>query len=728
MKYQPAQHKSTTSSSSSSSSTGSSRSHNNKHKKIQQTKSITKRHKYKGLNERVDEIKINTNRLIQRVYSSDSDDDISTSTNIHNTQYEYQLNNILQLDQTSTFHELYNKLIPYKGDLAILMHNKHTIIQLLLDYLRQSDIIQYNSIFLLLNAIISDLTIELYKNDAHTNYIHVIIDVLLFDVLPTNLQNIPLVQLIFNTVSHLFIICHKYIKRHIIELYDRYIYKLIGHDKHYIRQYISEILSVQLRQLSSTNTISQYIESIQHIVLPPDNDITDERSLNNYISGIAVLFSMVIKSIEHTFHSSTSIILPILIDVLTSHHHILDHTAHDEYTCKFHQQILYELFVQLLEHTRGGSCDVIWSVLHDTIQQCCNHQPFINQLKLTELITVLNQCIQHRHSSRVSHNTTQLIHVLHILFHHNTLQQYTDQQLYTVLVELMSVCCTLNNPIVQQIVNKYVIDVVKQSSLSVDSLQNLLHHVVPHIQSNTKLLHSLCTESLNTVQSSITSIDNNTDHINQSYLQVLYYILTLDNNIVLSQSISDYIHSCLNNISVDTYVENNTIILLLLQIRSYLPKHNHSNSNQYDNRAVLKQLDALLTNDPTFSIYSTVDTQIHSLHQIKYSMPQYSTANDNNTYYSIQSRFDTLLQIYVTLCESMNDVYNMLLKWTSHPALLYSVVKHNWYVIHITYLLNCPILVIHYSVHYNEYYHVTHIVCATYRSVCQFDSILYNIN
>ncbi len=331
------------------------------HRPLRYTKSAKVKHKFKGFTQRINELKVNSNRIIKRNYGTDSDSDTDS---IHHTQYNIQLDNVQQIDQTAEFQQLYSKLVQYKGNLATLIHNKHIILTTLLQYIHTDTILQYNSVFTVLNAVISDLSVELYKNNEKHNYIHRIIEQLLFTTLPHNLRNTDLLKHIFSTISHLFTVCHKYCSKHIIQLYNTYLYKLIGHDKYYIRQFTADILSTQLRQLSTN--LSQLHSIIQYIVTPPLQ--ADERTVSNYCTGIATLFAVTLISVEHTFHSQTSIILPIIINTLTTYNYTPATYTSDQ---QFHTDILYELFVQLLEHTRAGHCDVIWTVVQDIIHTCC---------------------------------------------------------------------------------------------------------------------------------------------------------------------------------------------------------------------------------------------------------------------------------------------------------------------------------------------------------------------
>ncbi|KAI5959627.1 UTP20 [Candida pseudojiufengensis] len=309
------------------------------------TTESSRRHGFVSFKERVDSIKIEpSKRLNKRVY-----DDVESSHTLSTLEHWQELN------LSGTFTGLIDDIIDSCQSLPQVIHHKDKIYEAIYEAIKSNDIHSLQPLFEVLSQFIHDLGPDFLPYYPKT--LNLISEIVL-TVNPNDLQNSRnssnALDWAFSTLAFTFKYLVKYLTEDLIPTFSELIPLLKLTNKQYISRFCAESLSFLVRK-SSPDVVRSFIRYALY-------DQVDAIMTNaNYLESIKIIFSESMKNTKGTFHTKSRTILTIILDCVINE-------IHTEAQSKI-VSLLSDILLDVLHHGEAEACESFYNLISEELSR-----------------------------------------------------------------------------------------------------------------------------------------------------------------------------------------------------------------------------------------------------------------------------------------------------------------------------------------------------------------------
>ncbi|KAI5966086.1 UTP20 [Candida margitis] len=384
------------------------------------TTESSRRHAFISFRERVDSIKIEpSKRLDRRVH-----DEVESSHLLTTLEHWNELN------LSGTFTDLSSNIANYCQSLPQVLHHKQRIYDSIYEAIQQNDIHSLQPSLELLSQFIHDLGPDFLPFYKQT--LQLLVEVVLMQS-PNDIQNnrntSNALNWIFTTLAFAFKYLVKILTQDLQPTFSGLLPLLTLTNRAYISRFCAEALSYLVRK-SSADVLRKFIHYAiyEHVNTLVSND--------HYGESLKILFSESMKSTRGSFHTKSKTILTILMECIIS-----------EIKEKYQPQVtslVSDILLDVLHHGEADACQAFYKLVseavHDVIQSNCSDLTLLmsSQLlstlcfadsgkKVTDWSCVLNvvdeivEAVEHRKETSLELNES-LVYLMTIIFRNVNIQ------------------------------------------------------------------------------------------------------------------------------------------------------------------------------------------------------------------------------------------------------------------------------------------------------------------
>ncbi|KAI5950063.1 UTP20 [Candida theae] len=266
------------------------------------TTESSRRHAFVSFRDRVDSIKIEPNkRLDKRVH-----DEVESSHLLTTLEHWDELN------LSETYTELSSNITNYCQSLPQVLHHKQKIYEAIYLAIQKNDIHSLQACLELLSQFIHDLGPDFLPFYDRT--LHLLVEVVLMQT-PNDVQNNRNTSNALNWIFTTLAFAFKYLVKSLIQdlqpTFAGLLPLLTLRNKDYISRFCAEALSYLVRK-SNVDTLRKFIHYSIY------ENIDNVTSNDQYSESLKVLFSESMKSTRGSFHTKSKLILTILMECIVS--------------------------------------------------------------------------------------------------------------------------------------------------------------------------------------------------------------------------------------------------------------------------------------------------------------------------------------------------------------------------------------------------------------------------
>ncbi|CCG22033.1 Utp20 protein [Candida orthopsilosis Co 90-125] len=307
-----------------------------------------RRHAFVSFRERVDSIKIEPNkRLDKRVH-----DEVESSHLLTTLEHWNELN------LSGTFTELSSSIENYCQSLPQVLHHKQEIYDSIYQAIHKNDIHSLQPSLELLSQFIHDLGPDFLPFYEKT--LQLLVDVVLMQS-PNDIQNnrntSNALNWIFTTLAFAFKYLVKTLTQDLQPTFSGLLPLLTLHNRAYISRFCAEALSYLVRK-SSADVLRKFIHYAIY------EHMEEVASNYHYLESLKVLFSESMKSTRGSFHTKSKTILTILMECIVSE-------IKEEYQPQV-TSLVSDILLDVLHHGEQDACQdfykLVSGAVHDIIQ------------------------------------------------------------------------------------------------------------------------------------------------------------------------------------------------------------------------------------------------------------------------------------------------------------------------------------------------------------------------
>ena len=355
----------------------------------------TNTYKFQGFNERINSIHLNLNHHTALLPPPTT----TAPTDPHSTHSHFaeELERQRELDASAAFTACYRQLRPLCRSFALVMHNKHRIVHILIHSLSQPALPSPTPYLSLLTTLVRDLRYDIYPLFPY------ILTSLLALLQPTNPDHL---HALFSSLLYLYKFLCRQLVRDVVAVYGEWLGRLLCHDRWYVRKFAAESFAYLVRKVRDDKRRAVY-DAMLH--WPPADStegaegvgggvgggmedeerngggdgevvISDEMlqreakrairtssvtNLDQYRDGVASVLFHTHKTVEHSFHSLAPASLPILLSFL-----LPASTSPADLALSSHRSLIVTAFFRrLANYTRREQSELVWTTLNIRWQQ-----------------------------------------------------------------------------------------------------------------------------------------------------------------------------------------------------------------------------------------------------------------------------------------------------------------------------------------------------------------------
>ncbi|KAK3652729.1 U3 snoRNP protein [Elasticomyces elasticus] len=262
-------------------------------KKRRRTTTTTKNFRFQGFTERIANLKIDP---IRRRRGIEGDEELTEETA---TYFGRSLSEWRDLNLSTTFTYFIKDVAPLCDSLPMVLHNQHTIMDLLVTYIEKADALAMEPLLSLLSHFAHDLGVRFEEN-------HFERAVSTVAAVAAKHQDQAVIEWSFTCLAWLF----KYLSRYLVKDL-RHLYNLMSPylgkepQKSFIIRFAAESLSFLVRKAATTyDRDPKPLDLIVERLLQDCAENAGERAANLHHQGVLTLLTEAIKGIQLGVHSS----------------------------------------------------------------------------------------------------------------------------------------------------------------------------------------------------------------------------------------------------------------------------------------------------------------------------------------------------------------------------------------------------------------------------------------
>ncbi|KAI5953252.1 UTP20 [Candida jiufengensis] len=312
--------------------------------KVKTTES-SRRHGFISFKERIDSIKIEPSRkLNKRVY-----DDVESSHVLSTLEHWQELN------LSGDFTNLVDKIIDYCQSLPQVIHHKDTIYEAIYEAIKANDIHSLQPSLEILSQFIHDLGPDFLP--YYTRTLKLISEIVL-TINPNDLQNnrnsSNALDWAFSTLAFTFKYLVKYLTEDLIPTFLELLPLLNISNRLYISRFCAESLSFLVRK-SNPEVIKKFINCALH-------DQLDEVMNNEtYLEALKILLSESMKNTKGTFHTKSRLIFTIILDFVINK---INKEAQPKIV-----SLLSDILLDVLHHGEAEACETFYNLIIEELNK-----------------------------------------------------------------------------------------------------------------------------------------------------------------------------------------------------------------------------------------------------------------------------------------------------------------------------------------------------------------------